>query len=188
MVFANHLRSRITPAYAGQILLDEHSVLNIQESSPHTRDKWVSFHWSILSHGIIPAYAGQISSLFFLKASQRDHPRIRGTNNCLMACFLITSGSSPHTRDKSRAGSSLRKAGRIIPAYAGQMKDTTYDKFSVRDHPRIRGTNISKQLCNIAFWGSSPHTRDKFPPYFFSKRLKGIIPAYAGQIARMEDR
>ena len=71
-------------------------------------------------------------------------------------------GSSPHTRDKSRAGSSLRKAGRIIPAYAGQMKDTTYDKFSVRDHPRIRGTNISKQLCNIAFWGSSPHTRDKF--------------------------
>ena len=95
-------------------------------------------------------------------------------------------GSSPHTRDKSRAGSSLRKAGRIIPAYAGQMKDTTYDKFSVRDHPRIRGTNISKQLCNIAFWGSSPHTRDKYREYFYISKIDRIIPAYAGQMLQIQ--
>ena len=82
MVFANHLRSRITPAYAGQILLDEHSVLNIQDhprirgtngylsigpfflmgSSPHTRDKLNRPWGRWRKPGIIPAYAGQIYS------------------------------------------------------------------------------------------------------------------------------
>ena len=141
MVFANHLRSRITPAYAGQILLDEHSVLNIQESSPHTRDKWVSFHWSILSHGIIPAYAGQIRHITLDIFGSEDHPRIRGTNVDAGMDLTVEEGSSPHTRDKYYENPSEYQPSRIIPAYAGQIWKPLWRRYQWQDHPRIRGTN-----------------------------------------------
>ena len=137
----HNLRTRIIPAYAGQISgvvchspgeqdhprirgtnqLPFRSRLKRPGSSPHTRDK--SLLWSAIREGsrIIPAYAGQI--FFFHSASPpfEDHPRIRGTNGNKIKKFIEKEGSSPHTRDKfvSIVGSSLTR--RIIPAYAGQI-------------------------------------------------------------------
>ena len=141
MVFANHLRSRITPAYAGQILLDEHSVLNIQDhprirgtngylsigpfflmgSSPHTRDKFEAWPDLIRDKGIIPAYAGQIVGSNSIWSTIQDHPRIRGTNRQTIKSRLNWTGSSPHTRDKSILKMAKMASARIIPAYAGQI-------------------------------------------------------------------
>ena len=143
MVFANHLRSRITPAYAGQILLDEHSVLNIQDhprirgtngylsigpfflmgSSPHTRDKSGNPMNKCKYFGIIPAYAGQISSNASCAIASRDHPRIRGTNESIPTAIDIAPGSSPHTRDKYSFRHRYASRLRIIPAYAGQIRE-----------------------------------------------------------------
>ena len=193
---------RIIPAYAGQIrhiTLDifgseDHprirgtnfSVLQVGHSdtgsSPHTRDKCGCWNGFNSRRGIIPAYAGQIRTAILPRIHEGDHPRIRGTNNCLMACFLITSGSSPHTRDKCLYRRFTRCFCRIIPAYAGQMKNKVLLAVGHRDHPRIRGTNLSVLGIIDSKQGSSPHTRDKFflneYLYFHSR----IIPAYAGQI------
>ena len=116
----HNLRTRIIPAYAGQISgvvchspgeqdhprirgtnqLPFRSRLKRPGSSPHTRDK--SLLWSAIREGsrIIPAYAGQIFFSILLL-----HP------------------------------------SRIIPAYAGQMGIRSRNSLRKRDHPRIRGTN-----------------------------------------------
>ena len=181
MVFANHLRSRITPAYAGQILLDEHSVLNIQDhprirgtngylsigpfflmgSSPHTRDKFSSNCVCSLLYRIIPAYAGQIEPPLGAVAKARDHPRIRGTNLLRRPKTRVLTGSSPHTRDKFIVLMQLCQNLRITPAYAAQIRYLDYCYCGSGDHPRIRGTNARLYLATAIGSGSSPHTRDK---------------------------
>ena len=91
-------------------------------------------------------------------------------------------GSSPHTRDKSIRGYRATLKSRIIPAYAGQILHSQSILTALKDHPRIRGTNLSWESFFGSQSGSSPHTRDKFINAF---RLQGycrIIPAYAGQM------
>ena len=152
---------RIIPAYAGQIMnayiskaysrdhprirgtnrRNPHRGYGLVGSSPHTRDKLLSGLQSIFSAGIIPAYAGQIGSIFSCTSLIKDHPRIRGTNCLLPSLIRIHIGSSPHTRDKLIMGTAITTGIGITPAYAGQMKDMRHDKPLCRDHPRIRGTN-----------------------------------------------
>ena len=50
-------------------------------------------------------------------------------------------GSSPHTRDKSPSSEESPSSTRIIPAYAGQIKNMPSAVLEIEDHPRIRGTN-----------------------------------------------
>ena len=132
--------------------------------------------------GIIPAYAGQIRFVIKLVPIVWDHPRIRGTNPTSFVVILISSGSSPHTRDKFTRVISSNWKYRIIPAYAGQIFacDNINDKS--QDHPRIRGTNIKFLSSLISHIGSSPHTRDKLLLIPKSDTKTRIIPAYAGQI------
>ena len=70
-------------------------------------------------------------------------------------------GSSPHTRDKLILICNGFCWFRIIPAYAGQMRFNKKVSFSIKDHPRIRGTNLSQIQLQKTIKGSSPHTRDK---------------------------
>ena len=92
-------------------------------------------------------------------------------------------GSSPHTRDKfgSLYGGVIN--GRIIPAYAGQIPRICRISESLRDHPRIRGTNARLYLATAIGSGSSPHTRDKYDLRVNRRLLERIIPAYAGQMS-----
>ena len=159
----HNLRTRIIPAYAGQISgvvchspgeqdhprirgtnqLPFRSRLKRPGSSPHTRDK--SLLWSAIREGsrIIPAYAGQIFFSILLL-----HP------------------------------------SRIIPAYAGQMGIRSRNSLRKRDHPRIRGTNLCCGLQSVKDQGSSPHTRDKYVRRAVCAMADRIIPAYAGQICK----
>ena len=72
---------------------------------------------------------------------------------------------------------------RIIPAYAGQISQHRRFSYFVRDHPRIRGTNIKETRVPTLTPGSSPHTRDKLMGVFCLIAAVRIIPAYAGQIS-----
>ena len=177
----HNLRTRIIPAYAGQISgvvchspgeqdhprirgtnqLPFRSRLKRPGSSPHTRDK--SLLWSAIREGsrIIPAYAGQMLKSLRISSGLEDHPRIRGTNGNKIKKFIEKEGSSPHTRDKSLLWSAIREGSRIIPAYAGQMLKSLRISSGLEDHPRIRGTNGNKIKKFIEKEGSSPHTRDK---------------------------
>ena len=113
-------KSRITPAYAGQIWKNlsggiynrDHPRIRGTNSGgyyrygkhggspPHTRDKFQKIFCHKNNCGITPAYAGQIFFYFCHCQFHWDHPRIRGTNSNSPAVFKVFSGSPPHTRDK----------------------------------------------------------------------------------------
>ena len=152
---------RIIPAYTGQIgkrparrknhrdhprIRGTNLFLNKRHekskgSSPHTRDKLFIIVRASFSLRIIPAYAGQITEFSDGKKFSRDHPRIRGTNLFSLFFSLQNLGSSPHTRDKYCSASTFMQTLGIIPAYAGQIRDSVTENAKVWDHPRIRGTN-----------------------------------------------
>ena len=134
---------------------------------------------------IIPAYAGQIFCSVLYKLLHRDHPRIRGTNATHKIYHTIRQGSSPHTRDKFKTVDDNAPEHRIIPAYAGQITPYRRFKIQTKDHPRIRGTNFLFRKSGLYSLGSSPHTRDKFLLIQEKLVLHRIIPAYAGQIHKL---
>ena len=157
----HNLRTRIIPAYAGQIsgvvchspgeqdhprirgtnLCCGLQSVKDQGSSPHTRDKCSKASGFLPGLRIIPAYAGQMGIRSRNSLRKRDHPRIRGTNLCCGLQSVKDQGSSPHTRDKCSKASGFLPGLRIIPAYAGQMGIRSRNSLRKRDHPRIRGTN-----------------------------------------------
>ena len=112
-------------------------------SSPHTRG----------------ALLGEIGG----RRTASHHPRIRGEHTSGRPSGRGTRGSSPHTRGARTRRPSLRKAPRIIPAYAGSTSVGCPPMAAPADHPRIRGEHA-------------------LPPF---RPVLGlwIIPAYAGSTA-----
>ena len=150
---------RIIPAYAGSTglqLIDtalymdhprirgEHaSTANLaavrRGSSPHTRG---ARKWEIrLRFGmrIIPAYAGSTRCRSRRRGRSRDHPRIRGEHDLVVAGDSVFRGSSPHTR--------------------GAPSAACRNRVLREDHPRIRGEHAVDVRADRRRRGSSPHTR-----------------------------
>ena len=71
-------------------------------------------------------------------------------------------GSPPLARDKYLLNSFVSIVGGITPACAGQISLAFQTKTLDGDHPRLRGTNLSKGLQMIVLMGSPPLARDKF--------------------------
>ena len=173
---------------------------SILGSSPHTRGAPGGDGRSVLSGGIIPAYAGSTRRRWTKCSIRRDHPRIRGEHPLTFICASHRDGSSPHTR-----GARLRLVthpGRriIIPAYAGSTVHPGRWSPAPADHPRIRGEHGDRRRVSLGRQVSSPHTRGarrstrslrrssgSFPHTRGAQWLSavgvkpdGIIPAYAG--------
>ena len=89
-------------------------------------------------------------------------------------------GSSPHTRGAlNNRLTELEKRG-IIPAYAGSTQTALCTGHRPGDHPRIRGEHPGCSQRNLRPRGSSPHTRGAPSETAPSRKVSGIIPAYAG--------
>ena len=70
---------------------------------------------------------------------------------------------------------------RITPAYAGKTHRHYASRFVAKDHPRLRGKDITL-LCT--YWdnsGSPPLTRERREELFAGDVYPGITPAYAGK-------
>ena len=88
-------------------------------SSPHTRGAHHRVDRDGYRVGIIPAYAGSTSAIFWSICSTTDHPRIRGEHEGGGERGVVYAGSSPHTRGAQYlAARAVLRIG-IIPAYAG---------------------------------------------------------------------
>ncbi len=91
-------------------------------------------------------------------------------------------GSSPHTRGNFAFRVIELRVGRIIPAYAGQLRLRPIARPVGTDHPRIRGATGRSTLLPASPIGSSPHTRGNSGHPDRLNRFERIIPAYAGQL------
>ena len=68
-------------------------------------------------------------------------------------------GSSPHVRGALRILTGIRELHGIIPTCAGSTVMLLYICSRQRDHPRMCGEHLMKNLSLILDVGSSPHVR-----------------------------
>ena len=73
---------------------------------------------------IIPAHAGQTSTLGMTVVRPSDHPRACGANDDFLVQLGAMVGSSPRMRGKRCVGRVQHPWPRIIPAHAGQTYAT----------------------------------------------------------------
>ena len=70
---------------------------------------------------------------------------------------------------------------RIIPAHAGQTRQTLHIECGLEDHPRACGANSTKYNARHMPTGSSPRMRGKPLRFLVFDPCGRIIPAHAGQ-------
>ena len=68
----------------------------------------------------------------------------------------------------------------IIPAYAGSTLAASTSRMPRRDHPRVCGEHLTVHEAFDNLPGSSPRMRGAQLRQAGGRRLRGIIPAYAG--------
>ena len=108
-------------------------------SSPLARGTLQTAGWSLSSHRIIPACAGNTIFRLLRYRSSWDHPRLRGEHQNGENQDPMTSGSSPLARG-TRRGWKYRTSGYgIIPACAGNTPLPACRRWRSPDHPRLRG-------------------------------------------------
>ena len=130
--------------------------------------------------GIIPAYAGNTSSLRLRWTGGRDHPRVCGEHPLGSPPLGSGSGSSPRMRGTRQGSTAKRAADGIIPAYAGNTFSLLLVLGRRRDHPRVCGEHPLVRRCVPRDPGSSPRMRGTQLFCLCRKLSTGIIPAYAG--------
>ena len=130
---------------------------------------------------IIPAHAGQTSTLGMTVVRPSDHPRACGANFATLVGSQLQNGSSPRMRGKRRFSRSTRRDGRIIPAHAGQTEKSHQKQWFAPDHPRACGANLPPMPAIPIAAGSSPRMRGKLTLRRRHDHCERIIPAHAGQ-------
>ena len=129
---------------------------------------------------IIPALAGNTSSLGRFLGQEPDHPRSRGEYLSTHPMTVSTLGSSPLSRGILRSLMKCQRNLRIIPALAGNTCGLRRSRSRRRDHPRSRGEYIWAHDPHAADDGSSPLSRGIPKRWWWRVRGARIIPALAG--------
>ena len=150
-------------------------------SSPRMRGKLHQVQRATHADRIIPAHAGQTSSIPRLRPMRSDHPRACGANKGAFAQTLSADGSSPRMRGKHLGADRFNQRGRIIPAHAEQTFPQLFCPVFCSDHPRACGANHGGRAAFHAIHGSSPRMRGKLGQIIKTETRNRIIPAHAGQ-------
>ena len=133
-----------------------------------------------VQNGIIPAYAGNTSLSGNLEDFGGDHPRVCGEHVRNDRAIEARAGSSPRMRGTPAMPRYNAMSWGIIPAYAGNTPLLVTGRLKGRDHPRVCGEHSFSQAKGHLVTGSSPRMRGTLVCMSDSRRLPGIIPAYAG--------
>ena len=150
-------------------------------SSPLTRGKPRSVFRLLRRTGLIPAHAGKTSRWARRGRRAGAHPRSRGENHPFQTGTRRYRGSSPLTRGKRKAASTVKYADRLIPAHAGKTSEMLVSISINPAHPRSRGENYQVPLFGTASRGSSPLTRGKLVGEAAPEDGSRLIPAHAGK-------
>ena len=154
-----------------------------------------------LEAGILPALAGNTSTIFRRRVSRWDHPRacgehrssstplgtwvgsssrLWGTRTCSVR-LRSSIGIIPALAGNTHPGHCRQPVGKlIIPALAGNTHGSRCPRARTGDHPRACGehTPVRSKLPSVS--GSSPRLRGT--PFELVRLVldRGIIPALAG--------
>ena len=149
--------------------------------SPRTRGRPYPQRRGIGRQGSIPAYAGETHERRATLRRQPVDPRVRGGDGCRIGLRLFDSGRSPRTRGRRKSGMAAHKAGRSIPAYAGETPWPFPILHRSQVDPRVRGGDSSACRCAGCTGGRSPRTRGRRSGAGGDGCCIRSIPAYAGE-------
>ena len=174
-------RLRIIPARAGANCFQASGGTGEHGSSPRVRGKPLGRGGAGIIRRIIPARAGQTRFDGASGFDGSDHPRACGANYFWVRHHMSPGGSSPRVRGKHGVREGLERAGRIIPARAGQTSAWRACRPGPSDHPRACGANWAVAADEVRLAGSSPRVRGKHGRQPGGRGPVRIIPARAGQ-------
>ena len=137
---------------------------------------------------LIPARAGNTSSVTRSQSSSSAHPRSRGEHYRAIVSSPAKSGSSPLAR--GTPGTSLKSAGsgRLIPARAGNTIWRIRRLTVSSAHPRSRGEHRIDVAEHGGVTGSSPLARGTLNRLDNPFKDRRLIPARAGNTRRNDSR
>ena len=136
--------------------------------------------------GLIPARAGNTTSVASRPAMSRAHPRSRGEHEDIRKARRCLEGSSPLARGTlSYVGLAVCATG-LIPARAGNTEYIRREAVVCGAHPRSRGEHKSNLNFSTEEQGSSPLARGTQRVQPAEYPLEGLIPARAGNTEREE--
>ena len=141
-----------------------------------------------VGHGIIPAYAGNTEAGSSFLITPRDHPRVCGEHVFQVISSVRMVGSSPRMRGTLEIVVVRGDQVGIIPAYAGNTKNSGGAMGVHRDHPRVCGEHTQVERAREVLTGSSPRMRGTRSCWCLDCAACGIIPAYAGNTHRRRSR
>ena len=134
--------------------------------------------------GSIPACAGEPRRPSSPPRFPRVYPRVCGGTRSRKTWARSTRGLSPRVRGNHVAGDGRGQAGGSIPACAGEPTSPTTSSKRLRVYPRVcGGTGVITQ-CPGDAEGLSPRVRGNLHCPDERQRLRGSIPACAGEPAR----
>ena len=135
-----------------------------------------------LHHGrITPAYAGKRTSSRPTVVQLRDHPRVCGEKQQMIADAGKGMGSPPRMRGKAERRSKRPQNPGITPAYAGKRDLVISESGDIEDHPRVCGEKRRVRSWRALLLGSPPRMRGKDGVSGACHSPPGITPAYAGK-------
>ena len=149
-------------------------------SSPLARGTDLAPGHGHLRHRFIPACAGNGSTSLDLPGTRAVHPRLRGERAAELGPEVAGVGSSPLARGTGPASARFVRAGRFIPACAGNGTGICSSRKSLSVHPRLRGERFAVHARSSAAGGSSPLARGTGRCTEGSPRGSRFIPACAG--------
>ena len=169
-------------------------------SPPHARGAVLLVTADDLLHGIIPACAGSRDWWRPPHSWTRDHPRMRGEQQTVIGLDVFGQGSPrmrgeqpgrhglpgdalgspPHARGAAALGRPAPIAPGITPACAGSRHSSWLRLGPSRDHPRMRGEQVSISVPRVPAVGSPPHARGAAESKRNAQGPVRIIPACAG--------
>ena len=107
----------------------------------------------------IPASAGNTSRRRPCPGARAVHPRERGEHDAFVTVAIFHLGSSPRARGTLAAVAGGDRAGRFIPASAGNTSTARPAQVDGSVHPRERGEHPPTPLFSVFWPGSSPRAR-----------------------------
>ena len=129
---------------------------------------------------LIPARAGNTWVFSSLSVWAAAHPRSRGEHGYPLGIVHLMRGSSPLARGTHDLQSFGDRAGRLIPARAGNTSSTSKTASPRSAHPRSRGEHLFSSGCTRILLGSSPLARGTQQATRLREGWGRLIPARAG--------
>ena len=134
----------------------------------------------------IPACAGETLSMTIIGSFASVYPRVCGGNQPWRWKSWIKSGLSPRVRGKRSGENPEIRAGRSIPACAGETAAVPGLSPVPPVYPRVCGGNGNNLMCGNCFQGLSPRVRGKHctktqdcqPPKVYPRVCGGNVVRY----------